>query len=320
MQFTTKILLQKSHFSIDYDSKIMLFGSCFSENIGAKFEYFKFKNIVNPFGIIFNAVAIKNIILRIISQKSFTENDVFFHNDLWNCYEIHSALSHEKKDILLENLNKILMQSSAYLAETTHFFFTLGTSWVYRKITSNQVVANCHKMPQNNFSKEILSLSDTKKSIENIVLMIARINPNAQIIFTVSPVRHIKDGFFENNVSKAILLQAIFELIHSKKELLTVDYFPSYEIIMDELRDYRFFESDMLHPNALAISYVWERLVWTYIKENELETMQEITNIQKMLQHRPNNSNTNEHKKLLAKIETTIQKLKKNNPNISFLK
>ena len=324
MQFTTKIPVQKSSFPIDYDSKIMLLGSCFAENIGKKFSYFKYQATTNPFGIIFNAVSLEKLIRRVVENKKFTENDIFFHNELWHCYEVHSELSNPDKDLFLSHLNSILESTHRHIAALTHCIITLGTSWVYSNIETHEIVANCHKVPQKQFTKELLSIEQTEKSLQNIILLIHSVNPNCHFIFTVSPVRHIKDGFMENTLSKAHLIAAIHSILNKKfSTSLEVtnqnrNYFPSYEIMMDELRDYRFYAEDMLHPNQTAIDYIWLRFYEHYISESAAKLMEEVDAIQKGLAHRPFNPNTESHQKFLAQLNLKIETIKKKLPHVSF--
>ncbi len=316
MQFTTKIPIQKSSFPIDYDSKILLLGSCFAENMGEKFDYFKFQTTINPFGIIFNSVSIEKLIRRSIEKRKFTENDIFFHNDLWHCFEVHSELSNSDKDAFLESLNDLIRSTNKHLSDSTHIIITLGTSWVYRNIESNEIVANCHKVPQKQFTKELLSIHQTEESLQSIISLIHSVNPNCNFIFTVSPVRHIKDGFTENTLSKAHLIAAIHKTIDHHPSPIT--YFPSYEIMMDELRDYRFYAEDMLHPNQTAIDYIWIQFFENYISESVFGLMNEICSIQKGLQHRPFNPNTENHQKFLNQLDLKIKAIKNQYPFIKF--
>jgi hypothetical protein len=245
---------RNSEFPIDYQSKILSFGSCFAENMAFKFDYFKFQNCVNPFGIIFNPVSIEKLIHRAINKIEFVENDIFFHNERWHCFEVHSDLSASSSELLLANLNKVLHSFRSQFQEATHLILTFGTSWVYRHKISGAIVANCHKVPQNQFDKEILAVEIIENSIKNNINLIQSINPNCNFIFTISPVRHIKDGFVENQRGKAHLITALQSAICNLQSAI---YFPSYEIVMDELRDYRFYAEDMLHPNQTAIDYIW---------------------------------------------------------------
>ena len=306
MNFTTKIPLVKSNNPIDYNSKIVYLGSCFAENMAEKFEYFKFDNVVNPFGIIFNVVAIEKLIFRSIRKQYYTEKEIFFHNESWHCYESHSELSNPNKAEFLKNLNQLIDSTNKQITEATHFIITLGTAWVYKNIETNEIVANCHKVPQKQFTKELLSVQTVQESLQSIIALINEVNKEAKFIFTVSPVRHIKDGFVENNLSKAHLISALQTVIYNLKP---VNYFPSYEIMMDELRDYRFYAEDMLHPNQTAIDYIWIRFFENYIDEKEFATMNQVCDIQKGLHHKPFNFESDSHQEFLSKLQDKITKL-----------
>lgn len=316
MQFSTPIPISKYSNAIDYHSKLISIGSCFAENIGEKFNYFKFQNTVNPFGIIFNPVSLEKIISRCVSKTYFTENDIFFHNDLWHCFEVHSELSNLDKNELLAQLNNLIDVTNKHISKATHVLITLGTSWVYKLKSTNEIVANCHKVPQKEFEKELLSTEQIEQSLQNIISNITSVNTNAKFIFTVSPVRHSKDGFFENNVSKAHLLSAVFKTVN--RQQTTANYFPSYEIMMDELRDYRFYANDMLHPSQQAIDFIWIKFFENYVNEKEFQTMQEICNIQKGLQHRPFNPNTPANQQFLLALNQKITKVQAQFPHITF--
>ena len=318
MNFTTKIPIAKSDKQIDYDSRIVSLGSCFAENLGEKFSYFKFQSVVNPFGIIFNPVSIENLISRIVNNQKFTEEDIFFNNDLWHSYEVHSELSHPDKENFLTNLNNLLEATHNQIAKSTHIIITYGTSWVYRNKQSKKIVANCHKVAQSQFEKEILSVSTIEKSIQNTIDLIRKVNPNCTFIFTVSPVRHIKDGFIENQRSKAHLITAIHNLIADVTLSLSKSYFPSYEIMMDELRDYRFYAEDMLHPSQTAIDYIWVRFLENYISEENYSTMEEVCSIQKGLAHRPFNPDSDSHQKFISSLNDNIIRLQEKFPRFKF--
>jgi hypothetical protein len=320
MNFTTPVPVPKTNNPINYHSKIVLLGSCFAENIGEKFEYFKFQNTVNPFGIIFNTVSIEKLIHRAVHKLEFTENDVFFHNELWHCFEVHSQCSDFSKEQLLTKLNQILHQFRIQLEEATHVIITYGTSCVYRLRQAQSdnmgIVANCHKVPQNQFTKELLSVETTQKSIENTIALIQRINPSCHYIFTISPVRHSKDGFVENQRSKAHLIAAIHQIFDL--QLSTFDYFPSYEIMMDELRDYRFYANDMLHPSPSAIDYIWIKFFENFVAETEFGLMNQICEIQRALKHKPFNPDSETHQKFLSNLNQKINTLVQQYPQIQF--
>ena len=315
MNFTTKIPITQNANPIDYNSKIVSFGSCFAENMGDKLCYYKFQTQVNPFGIIFNPFSIEKLIERVVLQRYFTKDDIFFFNERWHCYEVHSELSDADAEVVLSKLNQILLDTQKQLQQATHIIITYGTSWVYRHIETNAIVANCHKVPQKQFSKELLSIDSIQKSIQNTVSLIATLNPKCNFIFTVSPVRHLKDGFVENQVSKAHLIAAIYATTNTKQQ--TLNYFPSYEIMMDELRDYRFYADDMMHPSPMAIDYIWERFAATQIDANAIATMELVQTIQKGLAHRPFNPNSESHQKFEANLKEKIATLE---AQYSFMK
>ena len=315
MNFTTKIPITQNANPIDYNSKIVSFGSCFAENMGDKLLYYKFQTQVNPFGIIFNPFSIEKLIERVVLQRYFTKDDIFFFNERWHCYEVHSELSDADAEVVLSKLNRILSDTQKQLQQATHIIITYGTSWVYRHIETNAIVANCHKVPQKQFSKELLSIDSIQKSIQNTVSLIATLNPKCNFIFTVSPVRHLKDGFVENQVSKAHLIAAIYATTNTKQQ--TLNYFPSYEIMMDELRDYRFYADDMMHPSPMAIDYIWERFAATQIDANAIATMELVQTIQKGLAHRPFNPKSESHQKFEANLKEKIATLE---AQYSFMK
>lgn len=309
MNLQTQIPLQKeAHHQIDYNSKLFLLGSCFSENIGNKLSYYKFQSVQNPLGILFHPKAIEHLILNSINAKEYTEEDIFELNERWHCFDAHSQLSNNVKKELLQNLNEAIKTTKKQLNNSTHIIITLGTAWVYRYINSDIIVANCHKVPQKQFLKELLSVDEVTESLESITALIRSINPKASIIFTVSPVRHVKDGFVQNQQSKSHLITGIHNLIEPRKN---IHYFPSYEIMMDELRDYRFYKEDMIHPNQTAIHYIWEKFVYSWFKESSLSTMKRVEEIQKGITHKPFNPNSEAHQKFLDKLKFKQEQLQK---------
>ena len=308
MNFRTEIQLNKERNQIDYSANMLLIGSCFSENISKKLHYFKFKTSSNPFGILFNPIAIETLITNAINEKIYTENEVFQLNEQWHCFDAHSDLSSANKNDLLQNLNEAIRTTHQQLINATHILITLGTSWVYRFIETDSIVGNCHKVPQKKFLKELLTVDEIMTSLENMSTLIKNVNPKTNIIFTVSPVRHLKDGFVENSQSKAHLLAGIHQLVDKRKQLY---YFPSYEIMLDDLRDYRFYNSDMIHPNETAIEYIWEQFKKVWIHEKSLSIMKEVDSIQKGLAHKPFNPDSEQHKLFLAGLQTKIQDLQK---------
>ena len=316
MNFQTHIPLSKETiYPIDYNSKVLLLGSCFSENIGNKFNYYKFQSHQNPFGILFHPKAIETFISDAINQKEYTDEDVFFLNERWHCFDAHSDMSSPSKEELLHNLNEAIQHTNQQINESTHFIITLGTSWTYRFIETDTTVANCHKVPQKKFLKELLSVDEISQSLESIIALVKDVNPSMNFIFTISPVRHLKDGFIQNQQSKSHLIASIQQIVEPRKKLF---YFPSYEIMMDELRDYRFYKEDMIHPSKTAIDYIWEKFSEVWIDNSSSSTMKQVDSIQKRMNHRSFNSNSKEHQQFLNKLSEDIQKVQKHYEYIFF--
>jgi hypothetical protein len=313
MKLQTHIPLDPELQQIDYESKILLMGSCFTENIGERLVFYKFQNLINPFGIVFHPLAIEKLITRGINEDLYTETDLIFQNEQWHCFEVHSSLSHDRKDDFLSGLNEKLKQLREYLLTATHIIFTYGTAWVYRYIETDSIVANCHKIPQKKFLKELLTVEEISASIENTLILIKDINPQVKFIHTISPVRHLKDGFVENAISKAHLISGLHELIAPQKSIY---YFPAYEIMMDELRDYRFYNEDMVHPNKTAITIIWEQFTKVWIASETEELQKEIASIQAGLLHRPFNPKSEAHRLFLKDLQQKIVSLKLRLPNI----
>lgn len=315
MKLQTNIPFSPEEDQIDYASKVVLIGSCFTGNVGGKLDYFKFQNVQNPFGILFHPNAIETLVHRAVHKKKFTEADVFERDGQWFCFEAHSSLTAASKETLVELLNEQLVGFSKYVQEATHFVFTYGTAWVYRHIASEKRVANCHKLPQHNFKKEMLSVEEITASIENTASLLQRSNSNASLILTVSPVRHIKDGFIENSRSKAHLLAGIH---HTVETVQAAHYFPSYELMMDELRDYRFYGDDMIHPSSTAIEYIWEKFQKVWISEETKSLQKEIATIQSGLEHRPFNHESETFLKFQKNLKEKIEMVKKKIPFVEF--
>lgn len=317
MKLQTQIPFKKQHSKnlISYESDILLLGSCFAEHIGEKLQYHKLKNLSNPFGILFHPFGIKNLIFNSVNERVFSEEDIFFHNEQWSSFHVHSRLNSINKEDLLKNLNKQSQLTFKYLKESSHIIITFGTAWVYRHLKSNEIVANCHKVPQKEFTKELLTVEQIVNFLKDTIDLIRKQNPSCNFIFTVSPVRHLKDGFVENTLSKAHLITAIHKILENKGNCF---YFPSFEILMDELRDYRFYNEDMLHPNPVAINYVWEKFQQVWFTDDAVSFSKRIDAVQKSLEHKPFNPKTDAHKTFLETLEKEKNNIKASFPHISF--
>jgi hypothetical protein len=299
MTFRTVLKIAKTPKTIDYTSKIALLGSCFSDNIAKKLDYHKFDILTNPHGIIFSPKAIEKSLFDIANKAIYKTHDLVQENKIWHSMHHHAAYSGLVKKEVLESINNSILTANTFLKQADHVIITLGTAWVYHYIPQDEWVANCHKIPQNNFIKKLLSIEEVTTSLENSMRLLKRLNPNVNIIFTLSPVRHLKDGFTENAQSKAHLLSAIQQV--TKKE--NSYYFPSYEIMLDDLRDYRFYKEDMLHPNAVAIAYIWDKFKNTWLDEKTLIISEKVAQVQRDLAHKPFNPTHEAHQKFLIKLK-----------------
>ncbi len=316
MAFRTKLNIPKEKKTIDYNSSIVLFGSCFTENMEKHMSYYKFQNDSNPFGIIFNPKAIEKAITECIENKEYNQHDLYYHEEYWLSLNHHTKFSSLYLGQVLTLINSEIKEAHHALLNASHVFITLGTSWVYRFTATENLVANCHKIPQKQFRKELLSISQIIESLNNIVSLIKQVNSNAIILFTVSPVRHVRDGFIENTQSKAHLHTAIQQIIDNDNTF----YFPSYEIMMDDLRDYRFYKNDLLHPNETAMEYIWEIFKKTWVNEKSYPLMKQIETIQKSLDHKPFNKDSLKHQEFIKKLNKKIEAVTKKYPRINFKK
>ena len=314
MNLQTKIPLLPLANPIDYSSRVLLLGSCFAENLSGKLDYYKLQHISNPFGILFHPEVLANFFDDVANKRIYSKKDLVYSQERWHSFRAHSALSDIDPQKVIDNLNSAILMTSAYLKSTTHVFITLGTAWGYRSKMTENIVANCHKIPQNNFKKELASVAEIILSLRNIVDVIGRFS-RASIVFTVSPVRHLKDGFVENQRSKAHLITAVHEMVQTAEK---ARYFPAYELMMDELRDYRFYDRDMLHPSATAIDYIWERFVESSLSPQAQKYAQQIAEIQKGLGHRPFNPKSEQHEKFIFALNQKIDLLKQEIPHVQF--
>ena len=303
MKFRTEIDIEKSPYPIEHDKNILTIGSCFAQNIGEYFNHYRFNIMGNPYGVLYNPVSIFNSFKLVLDKKEFTQRDLIEANGEWHSFYHHSDFSHHEPNICLDKINSGLKATTDFLNNSELVIITYGTAYVYRNIEQDIVVSNCHKIPAKDFERNRLSLIETKKTIEQTINLLKTINENIRIIFTVSPVRHWKDGAANNQISKSTLLLAINDVIKTHKNC---EYFPSYEIIMDDLRDYRFYNSDLLHPNRIATDYIWEKFSKAMLSDNCLSIMNEVEKIVKSREHKVRNVKSKNHQ---AFIKTNIKKI-----------
>ena len=308
MKFRTEIEIEKHKSLIEHSDKIFTIGSCFAQNIAEYFRTSRFTILGNPFGVLYNPISIFNSLKLAVEEKQFVESDLIKHQSEWHSFYHHSDFSNHDKKVVLDNINNSIVSTNSFLKNADIIIITFGTSYVYKHLEKEMVVSNCHKIPQKEFSHFRLTYSDTIVAIKNTLELIKSINPKAKYILTVSPVRHLKDGANNNQLSKANLLLAINEIVNSERNSL---YFPSYEIMMDDLRDYRFYNSDLVHPNKMATDYIWEKFITSQCSEKCLQTIKEISKIVSARNHRVRNTGSDEHQKFVASMIDKIEVLQR---------
>ncbi len=311
--FRTVVDIPPASGKISYSSKLMFIGSCFTEEIGSKLEKYLFDVDINPFGVIYNPVSVANSLKILLEKRLFAEGDLQRRGNIWFSWYHHSRFSSDDKQEALDNINSRILYSSEYLRKADFLFITFGTAWVYVLNETGQIVSNCHKLPQKIFTRRRLEVDEIVGIYKELLPGIWKVNPGLKIIFTVSPVRHWKDGAVENQISKSTLILAIAKL---RGMFENTGYFPAYEIIMDELRDYRFYADDMIHIGSQGVEYIWQRFGNTYFSATVEKTLKEVDKIIKASQHRPKNKNTAEYKQFLDTTIERIMLLRKENPNI----
>ena len=315
MNLQTKITVAAPDFSIDYNSRLMMLGSCFAENMGSKFSYYKFDVDVNPCGIIYNPLSVANVLRLIVEGKQFEKSDLRQVGGKWVSLYHHGAFSSTDPDECLRRINDRLTKATGELRTLDLLVITWGTAWVYRYTRENIVVSNCHKIPSQEFERSRLSVEDIVKEYLVLIGRLREINPGLRILFTVSPIRHWKDGAHGNQLSKATLLLAIDRL---REELQHVYYFPAYEIVLDELRDYRFYADDMLHMSGFTVDYIWERFLYSFISPEVLGLMNQIGRVNKGVAHRPFDPQSEEYHRLVKKMLAEIAMISRSYPMIDF--
>jgi len=289
MQFRTEVHPNKIPFEIHLKDRILSIGSCFSENIGLKLQKLGMNIQINPNGILFNPHSIAQNLQDIINNNPCNKEDLVQHDNLWHSWKHHGKFSKSDQGDALKKMNKSLSDASENLGQTKILIITFGSAWVY-KHHSYGIVANCHKVPQSNFSKELLTSSEIVSTWSKVLQILEERVPDLEVIFTLSPVRHWKDSAEGNSLSKAILRSAIESIIGTKTNR---HYFPSYELIMDDLRDYRWFKDDMLHPSDAAINYVWRKFSNAFFTEEQLAYIKELEKLQKLKEHKGIHQSTN---------------------------
>lgn len=321
LKFQTEVQIPDFAWQTGYRKRNLFMGSCFTENIGRKMEMLKYSVDINPFGILYNPVSVAHGLRFLIQNKKFTEQDLMQHNGLWHSFFHHSRFSSSHVKETLTNINNRIESSAEFLKNADFLFITFGTAWVYEYKLTGQTVSNCHKIPEKEFRRFRLTPGEIVEEFRQLLSDLWKFNPKIKVVFTVSPIRHWKDGAIENQRSKATLLLAIDQLISGFGEE-NCNYFPAYEIVMDELRDYRFYEEDMIHLSTSAVNHIWEKFQLTLIDEKSKEISEKVKNIISAVNHKPFKKFTKEHLHFLKQSLQKTQRLEEKFPylNLGFEK
>ena len=315
MNLQTPVTFPKANFDITHRSTILLFGSCFSENIGLKLKENKFSVNVNPFGVLYNPFSISGGVNRLLNKKKFASKDFFYHNNCYHSFMHHGAFSNSNLNGALEHVNKEFELAATQLISANFLLITFGTSYVYRWKETGNIVGNCHKIPANKFMRQRLSVDEITCEWSKLIKRLLASNPKLHILFTVSPIRHFKDGAHNNQLSKSILHLSIDKLMVQFPA--NTFYFPAYEIMMDQLRDYRFYTDDMLHPSQLAQNYIWKRFGSAYFSDKTRTIIDEWQHINQSLLHRPNNARSEAYKQFIYRTIDELRLFQNRYPYIS---
>lgn len=316
MEFRTKVDLPVGQWEISHASRLMLWGSCFTEHIGNRLSDYKFRCDVNPYGILYNPLSIARALTELETGKVYVQDDLILHNDEWHSLMHHGSFSSVMPETCLRQINERNEKARKHLAETDWLLFTWGTARVYEWNEDGQVVGNCHKLPEKSFTRRLLDPEEITVCYENLLEKLHTQNPSLQVLFTVSPIRHARDGMHGNQLSKAVLLLAADRLC---RRLPYCHYFPAYEILMDELRDYRFYADDMLHPSSLAVDYVWECFSEVSFSPSTRQIMKMWEDIRRGLAHRPFHAEGEAYQRFLRQILLKIEQLKEKFPYLDTL-
>lgn len=316
MELYTSINIPKAPFRFSYTDRMLLLGSCFAENIGTRLAGNKFNVDINPFGTLYNPASIAAALRMLLHPERFTAGDLFQQEGVYHSFAHHSRFSATSQTECLEMINDRLFASANEFRQTPYLVITLGTAYVYRLKSSGEVVANCHKLPEKMFDRSMLPVTEIVSEWKELLLSVWEQNQKLKILFTVSPIRHWKDGAHGNQLSKATLLLAVDELQGAFPERIA--YFPGYEIMMDELRDYRFYATDMLHPSELAIDYIWQRFTENLLSDESKGIIKEWAEIQKAINHRPFQPGSDTYKRFIVQTLLKMERINEKFPSFDL--
>lgn len=315
MKFRTKIELAAIHPQIEYGDHVVCLGSCFAEEVGNRLAEIKISVDINPAGILYSPASIARILELAIHTSGLKEEHLVFHDGMWHSFLHHGEFSHMEKTGVIKAADKAHASMLEGLRNAKWLVLTLGTASVFRHMNSQLIVANCHKIPGSEFHRERLSVATCLEALGVVIQLVREVNPTIHVLLTVSPVRHIRDGLHENQLSKATLLLAVEKAC---MDFENTHYFPSYEICMDDLRDYRFYGKDLVHPSELAVDYIWERFSDVILSEQTRSLAKEILKVRQAMGHRILNRNPDQIKQFARNQLNRIKELGIKFPAHSF--
>lgn len=305
---------KQSSFHIDHTQSLFLIGSCFAENIGEKLTKHGFNTFINPSGILFNPLSVYHCLTDIIEERAIDDSLLLQRNGLHFSYLHHGSIYNQSKEELKLNINTTQKVAKDVLNKVNYLVITFGTGYIYELKHNQHAVSNCHKQNNSLFEKRLVPVDEIVSKFKRLIASIKKLNPTIRIIFTVSPVKYLKDGVEENNLSKATLLLAVHELCKQTNST----YFPAYELVNDDLRDYRFYKEDMAHPNEQAINYVWEKFSDTFFTDQTKQLNKEIFAITSASQHQLLHPEGEEAKQFLLHLENKRKVLKEKFPFLNI--
>lgn len=315
MQLTLNLEIPKLPIPIKYSDKILLIGSCFTEHISERLSQHKFETLANPNGILFNPLSVASSLNNYVEAKQYREKDLFYMNEIWNSWDYHTRFSDIDKNKALEKINAAQINASDFIKDAKWIIITLGSAFQYYLKENNKGVANNHRAPANLFDKRLLEIDVIVNELCHAIQNILKVNPTANFIFTISPVRHIRDGIIENNRSKARLIEATHQICQQFQQ---VTYFPAYELLIDVLRDHRFYDIDLVHPNYAATQIVWERFVAAGMNEETVKIMEHVQDIMIARAHKTRFPETAAHQKFKESYCEKIKSICKQYPFLDF--
>lgn len=315
MQFLIPIKIPEVRPGIDYRQQILLTGSCFTEHIGQRLSEVKFNILQNPSGILFDPISVCNSLISYMEGRQYKAEELYLHQELYHSWAHHSRFSGPDASEVIDRINLAQNEATSFLKKADWLIITLGSANSYQLVSTAQTVANCHKAPAQLFNKHMHSIAEIVTALDGMLYRLFRFNPKLRVIFTISPVRHIRDGVIENNRSKARLIEAVHHMIDKFDRLY---YFPAYELVVDVLRDYRFYDIDLVHPNYAATQFVLEKFQQTYMEEKTLDLLEQLDKIRIARAHKPFHPGSMRHRQFREKMYEQIQALQKLHPYLAL--